>query len=155
MAGYWKGLCPAVDCDRLMMMINTSSSNTSGSGWLCVDVSEFCGRRIPLTIRWAARSYAIVGIKKINNQLRGNGLPPLFKRENLIGYYQTTCIYKVILFFLLVKPMNNKYGSVTALKQWPNIYVLEGGASNQISASLVRNFSWNQTSTSYVNSFKF
>jgi hypothetical protein len=33
-----------------------------------------------------------------------------------------------------------------------NIYVLEGGASNQVSASLVRNFSWNPTSISYVNS---
>jgi hypothetical protein len=21
MAGYWRGLCPAVDCDRLMMMM--------------------------------------------------------------------------------------------------------------------------------------
>jgi hypothetical protein len=31
--------------------------------------------------------------------------------------------------------ISNKYGSVTALKQWPNqiiIYVLEGGASHQV-----------------------
>jgi hypothetical protein len=34
----------------------------------------------------------------------------------------------------------------------PNIYVLEGGASNQSSASLVRNFSWNQISILYVKS---
>jgi hypothetical protein len=35
----------------------------------------------------------------------------------------------------------------------PNNYVLEGGASNQVLASLVRIFSQNQTSISYVNSY--
>jgi hypothetical protein len=34
----------------------------------------------------------------------------------------------------------------------PDNYVLEGGASNQVVASLIRIFSWNQASISYVNS---
>jgi hypothetical protein len=34
----------------------------------------------------------------------------------------------------------------------PNNYVLEGGASNQVSALLLRIFSWNQTSISFVDS---
>jgi hypothetical protein len=35
----------------------------------------------------------------------------------------------------------------------PNNYVLEGGASNLVQRIIGQNFSWNQTSISYVNSF--
>jgi hypothetical protein len=49
--------------------------------------------------------------------------------------------------------ISNKYGSVTAFKQWPNKHLCPRRPSFKWSLpSLVRIFSWNKTSISYVNS---
>jgi hypothetical protein len=49
-------------------------------------------------------------------------------------------MYKYILMGWVLR-ISNKYGSVTALKQWPNqTYVLEGGASNQVQGIIGQNF---------------
>jgi hypothetical protein len=67
----------------------------------------------------------------------------------VVGWWWLWCEVRC---YVIDTTNNNKYGSVTTLKQWPNQTYISWKSGLQImsSASLVGNFSWNQTSISYV-----
>jgi hypothetical protein len=60
---------------------------------------------------------------------------------NMFFFHWFLCNRNCIQFLFLTLRTSNKYGSVTALQHRANETTKEGGALNQVSASLVRHFS--------------